>query len=476
MQENEFEKKVREKMEGLHLAPGEEVWEKVSAGIYKEKRKRRFLIFLFAFALLSGMGGIFLYIGANKTKPALAFKNDAAPHQKPSAKTGTDIEGKVASVEKNSFGKTIHLTSETTLKERKKKEQQGISRKQLYGSKRNIETKKPFQLSASATVSMKQTEVKSNAPVKSTEAVVSTPQPAQTELTEQNKPATKSITGKDIVSVVPSTKPITETKKDTVKPVVMESKPAPKIKTPSSKKWNAGFTVFSGISNNLSHLNIFSFGSASNLYSSSPGTVTSGNPGTSTSISSLNYKSSFSYGFGFYLKKQLSKKINFSSGVNYHFASASSLVGNVVDSSLNFFNAVLNQSTTVNRYFSVGNSIKYTNKYYMLELPLNVFIRLNKNQERPILLSAGMSPGYLIHSKALYANNTQNVYYTNNDQFKKLYLGLQTGLQFTFYNAHHFDVTAGPEVWYGLSNMAKSATNTNQHLLRAGVGVKVTLK
>jgi hypothetical protein len=62
MQENDFEKKMRLKMDELALVPGEEVWKKVALRIGKEKRRKRFLIFLFVFYLSRRYRGhLFLY-------------------------------------------------------------------------------------------------------------------------------------------------------------------------------------------------------------------------------------------------------------------------------------------------------------------------------------------------------------------------------------------------------------------------------
>ena len=66
MQENEFEKRVREEIGGLRLRPSEEVWGKVEAELKRKKRRRVvFFIFLLAGLSLLGGSGYFLWNNGN---------------------------------------------------------------------------------------------------------------------------------------------------------------------------------------------------------------------------------------------------------------------------------------------------------------------------------------------------------------------------------------------------------------------------
>src|SRR5436190_493920 len=60
MQENEFEKQVRELMDAFKLSPSEPVWEKIKRQIIKQKRKRRWIVLFFLFAGLI-VSGYFMY-------------------------------------------------------------------------------------------------------------------------------------------------------------------------------------------------------------------------------------------------------------------------------------------------------------------------------------------------------------------------------------------------------------------------------
>ncbi|MCW3110151.1 MAG: PorT family protein [Segetibacter sp.] len=474
MQENEFERKIREKMDELQLVPGEEVWKKVSANIHKEKRRKRFLFFLLIFGLLAGSAGMYFYINSNRTEPALAKETNAAPSDNSSNKKDTGcIKSKADSNVSGLSAKPINIASNKQVVVIKKTEEAYSSKKQFPNYTRNITTKN--NLMPSVVVADKEVEGKKSRLINKKETTDNQSKPVQKGLAQQNNSLQQpSITKADSAKENSPEKQITEAKKDSSKPAVAERKAIQNIKIASNKKWNIGFTAFSGISNNLSRLNLFA-GGAANYQNSSPGSISNGGTGN-FSINKLTFKSSFSYGVGIYIKKQISKRTGFSAGVNYHFETATSNVGSRSSTATTFYDASLRNNAMVDEYYGYGESEKYTNKYYLCELPLNVLVQLNKNQNKQVVLTAGISPAYLIYSKALHANTSQNVYYADNDQFKKLQLFAQTGIQLTVSNARHFNITAGPEAQYGLNNMATSASGTNQHLFSATIKANVILK
>ena len=76
MQENEFEKKLQQKMDALQFQPTEEVWQKVQAQVVEKKRRRRGIVFFF---LLSGLiiaGLVFINTRDLFSKKELAGANE----------------------------------------------------------------------------------------------------------------------------------------------------------------------------------------------------------------------------------------------------------------------------------------------------------------------------------------------------------------------------------------------------------------
>jgi hypothetical protein len=173
-----------------------------------------------------------------------------------------------------------------------------------------------------------------------------------------------------------------------------------RAKKQTNKKWNFGFLVYSGISDNVSDFPLLE--NYAQDYSASPGLSQGGNNYYINTTN--NFGSGFSFGLGIFLEKKLSKKISLAAGADYHLYKAKSTVGNRVRSSTILYDSLLQAATRLNEYYDIGNSVTYINNYHLVELPINLGYQINKNQEKPLIISAGLSPGYLVSSNALYTN------------------------------------------------------------------------
>ncbi len=68
MQANEFEKKIKSKLESFELAPGENVWENVAASLGHRKRRKRFVFFWLAFLAAGLLAGGWWYVAEVQPK------------------------------------------------------------------------------------------------------------------------------------------------------------------------------------------------------------------------------------------------------------------------------------------------------------------------------------------------------------------------------------------------------------------------
>ena len=91
------------------------------------------------------------------------------------------------------------------------------------------------------------------------------------------------------------------------------------------------------------------------------------------------------------------------------------------------------------------------------------------------MVSAGISPGYMVSSNALYANPSANVYYVDKQKFRRFQFAAQTGFMFTITSLSKSLLSAGPVVQYGFTNATKAAGN-DQHLFFTGLKANVVLK
>jgi hypothetical protein len=151
------------------------------------------------------------------------------------------------------------------------------------------------------------------------------------------------------------------------------------------------------------------------------------------------------------------------------------MVGRKVNQQRSFYDSSEEKALSVNGFYTVGNSVTYSNKYQLLELPINMALQLNKNQGKPLLISAGISPGLLLSSNALYANPSANVYYVDKEKFHHFQVSVQSGLMFPVSGSTKYFVSAGPTVQYGFTNVTKAA-DAGQHLFFTGLKANIILK
>jgi len=458
MQADEFEKKVRNRLEELDLVPDTEVWKQVSIRIDREKNKRRILFFWIftGFVLLAGTS-VYLFINnENNNKTVMSEINNNSTKRE-NFEIKQSPKHPLQSLQK---AQKIHLQkSITDLKK------DGI--KQVSASERKTNDLSKIEYVKDADKKPLFIDNKEYSRIYQKEDKYVQPDLPPHKFYNPNLSTAKTDTA--LLSTSGNEKK--DLKKDTAANTTAKKTI---IKKPG-KNLHFGFTLYSGFSDNLSSL-LSTNKSYAQRYYGAPGTsLTPGNSNYDVSVSN-SYKSAISFGFGLFVKSQLTKRIGLSAGIDYHLYKAKSMVGSKVNQQTNFFDSLLEKSIIVNNYYSTGNSVKYTNKYQLLELPINISLQLNKNAKKPLLLFAGISPGYLIASNALYANPSANVYYADKEKFHRFQLSAQSGLLFPVSKSNKYFLHAGPVIQYGFTNAAKAAAGSPQHLFFTGIKANITFK
>lgn len=463
MQENELEKNIRNKMEEFALVPDAHVWTEVSKRIANNKRKRRiaYLWVLAAIMLVGGAGG---YIFLSKENNTITSTNKFSLN-KTSEKPGTIEEQP-----------TQELKDEQKIAGEKKETEQikDVFAKEQASpfSEKQLTTAKILERSAE-----KDTD---ESPLKRQK----TTNDISKEILNSKAPVAKSAikkTGKagedlPLHSYYGIDKKSVTFKDSLSRPVVAEAKPG-KTKTPIKqprKTWTAGFTVSAGVSNNRTNFPLLS--SAVNDQSYSSPTQSNGGSVSNASIKSLSYNTNFSFSLGGYVQKRLYKRLGMSLGLNYHYFSANSTVGNLVNSPATINDSVLQTTKTIDSYYINGTSTHYKNSYHFLQLPIQLTYQLNRNEQKPVVLTAGITPGFLVGSNALYANRSRRMYYREKKQFSNVQVFAEVGLTIPIIGLKKFHVSAGPTLQYGINNLTKGVTGTNQHLFFTGLKTNIALK
>jgi hypothetical protein len=402
MQENEFEKKVREQMEEFELVPNEEVWKQVEEKIRKEKRKRTLAYWLFAALLLTG-GAVTLLINHNsnhgltnisltkKTSGGISSNKHAtikkAFKEKGMIKEDTKVQKEILprslinkKIKVSRFRKTFSFSS--TLK----KDFQ-IQAKLKGSTSVNKENKKLQQDDTRVVTSEHQIP-----PTNKTGVMMNFPSDEYGLSNRNNDTVQKSITVEPVTGI-----------RDTSALTQNNNAIKPKNKESNSTNWQLGFTIYGGTSDNTRGIELASNKSLEAAYqSASFSSQSSFSASRIVNASRLQYKSGASFGAGAYVQKKLTKKVSLTVGIDYHFMSAKSKAGNKVDSALNIYDSILQKPTLVNSFYRAGQTTSFSNRYHLIQLPVNLQVQLNKNLKHPLLFSAGLSPSFLIASKALY--------------------------------------------------------------------------
>jgi hypothetical protein len=470
MQADEFEKKIQNKLEGFELMPAGEVWKQVAIRIEKDRKKQRVLMywFLAGFVLLAGSSAYWLINNESNRNLAVNEVN-----------TNTNISKKenykAKRTEPNSLKSLNKVQKVQTPKNIAYLKKAGINRltdseiknkadaKIIFAKPAKDEQNVTFKTNINDPDDKEQQIVKALTPHKFYNPALASTAKTDTVFTNNNINEKKNV------------------QKDTAAATI--AKETIQTKKESSKKWKVGFALYSGISNNLSGLSLSQEKSLAQDRFSPNSAVNNGNNIYNTTAIT-NFKRSFSFGFGILLQKPLTTKIRLSAGIDYHLYIAKSIVGSKVNQQRSFYDSALQIATSVNSFYTTGYStyssvsslVKYSNKYHLVELPVNLGYQLNKNSKKPFLISAGISPGYLISTNALYANQSANVYYADKQKFHHFLLASQVGFSFLVFSSSGYLISAGPVVQYSFTNVTKAGTGSNQHLFFTGIKANILFK
>ncbi|HEY4935345.1 MAG TPA: outer membrane beta-barrel protein [Puia sp.] len=439
MHENNFEKRVREKMDQLGFDPSDAVWEAVDNEINKEEKRRRplFLLFFLSGLMLAGGGFYFNAIKSSSSR-IIPGQQQTGTNEKQDKQSISKVQtGKTQGNELNE--KTDNMVDKNTIdvlkwkgsRESKaiKSGKEGISSDTIMdfnGSK----NKKPGQFSNSGKNDNDDVENIGQA----------------TSKIEPENAGKKGIDSSDSVSVINMAKSGIEKRKASL--------------------WNIGFTGNTGISN--INQSLFQSANITGLYYNAP-SVTGPNGAPAPIPVSSKISPGFSFGIGVFVNRYLSKRISFSAGINYHYYSTKIQTGNVVDSSLLIYYGSP-QAFSVNGFYRNGSIHSYTNQYHFIELPVAMDFQLNKSRQIPVIWEAGLSLSYLINSNALHFDPYGSVYYQNTQLFNKIQINGTTAIMFGFH-IHIGELQLGPQLQYGLTGLLKMSTGDPEHLFFGGLKI-----
>lgn len=492
MRENEFERKMQEQMEELHLRPSTSVWLKVEQQL-QQKKKRRVIFFFFLFAglILVGYSG---YIFLQPAKSALTRQEDKnVPVNSAAINKNEKNDQSTSTIQKNDITKQPFNEPASPVEETVKPfAEPGRSNTNINSS---ISSVMIVNNTAGASTQNKKSRYSQADDVTYS---YTKPGTANKRKNESNAvPSTTTGNGqqpvpveenKEVIALETSVTPVSGNNiaakqdsgvihKDSTDSNIPVAAIAKNKKKRSGIKW--GYEISGGKNFSVDH--VFSVLKARQtqqdaLANVSPSNgVGNGQSGYQPMRPPSAIKASAAFKVGIIMQWQLNKRSNVSTGIRYSYLSEQIKIGGYNDtlvlSNSYQYNAVQNGI-----YRSVPDK-KYNNTYHFIELPILYQVQLNKNEKTAILWNSGISLNYLVGTKALvYDTVASGIYYKNKEAFHRLNFNLRTGFDLRFGASNKMQWSVGPELSISTTSLLKQdAIIKKRYLLYTGLTARFIL-
>jgi len=451
MQENNFEDRVKQVMQGFSMNPSENVWQEIQGQVTQTKNsRRRYVIFG---SLLVCLLASSLWLGDMRIRhTAVNSQSLLSENKKENKIIESELSKKVERKEKLETGDT-----KADNRPDKKFQLNGFANQQndQQGERKIIHH-----------------SVKKNVADKRVEAI-SVTENEKDELTmlvpdDIKKKENELPYKKDDVAI--NTAPAKVIDKKIAKEEKNEAGVKAKNNTKDKKNpWSFSFNAGVGRSFTGSHyLNIANYEDYN--YS---GAVTSPGNGTGNSTAAnlpSQTRPGLSIKAGFEIARALSKKTNISTGLYYQLMNTSNATGARVETQ-SFPNSSRNKAL-----FKTGNSNKYNNLYHFISLPILFSAKLASIKDHDITLGGGIVLSRLIHANALQFDYSQNSYYIDNAVFNKMLTGISVTSMINLSGKSKLPLYIGTEYYYSFTKQASAGIYTNAHYQYFGVTLKGMLQ
>jgi len=463
MPANEFEKKVKQRMDELKLAPSGEVWEQVELRIRKEKKRRR-IIFWLPFLFLGLGGGLTTFILMNNAKknPIVKTNELNKPQQlQPVLENNnntldtfitTSSISKKRSVAKNNFDKTKSIAEN---KNRSEDLYKIKIKPSAIKSRRSVKSPS-VDLMKSTVKEITDTDLKNNKDdnneVKVNEPVIekNAEHSQQKEIPKEDSISSKEQLQKD------------STLSDSVI-TIAEKKVVKSIK--QNKKWQWGIGLQKGVSQISNGLKF-----SGNYVYADYAAATGNPPGGSIQFNKPSaIKTGGSFGAALFVQRTLSTRLKANFDIHYSYLATKINVGTQVDSSFNYGNSYSSSFSLNSFYRSNGNSSSYTNNYHFAGLSAELSWKIISLRKFYIDWNNGISYNRLLSSNALFYDKTLPGYYKNSKLLTHDHLFFSTGMSALVFKNFFIN----PFAEYSLTSVQKRAVAPKTHFTNYGLRVKL---
>lgn len=464
MQENEFEKKLQQKLEMLQVQPAAEVWQKVKTEVAQKKKKRRFAFF-FLLAFILSAGALVTTLLVNK--PAVV-KNVMASTAVDDNRRNANNDNTATNQAENADKKTVSTTE--------------TSKEEIYSTlqKNSINTTGENTVAVNALAVRKPITAKSKAKlgVKTTAPAVEEDESniAASNLHEENNNSsaradavlpvndnisntlTPLVEAKDTnsatVAAVEKKQPDVTAKQEPEQKVTV----AKKEQKEKNGKWSIAFSMAGGVNYTGSS------NQAKSLTQDYNGGTAGGGGGTPTAGGNYYSPSPLEHGTalaaGIHVYRELNSTVKLMMGLQYNYSTLSLKTGNRLDTAVRQL-----------EIYRVGSTVSYTNRYHYITIPLSLSAKLFTAGSRDIVMEAGAGISHLVATNALSYNYTQGRYYSGVNDLNKTILSVSAFAAINLAGKNKPAFYIGPQINYAITPMAAAGLHEGRRA--AFIGIKL---
>lgn len=483
MQENEFERKLQQKLETLQVQPAEEVWQRVKEQVAQKKKKRRMVFFFLFFTMVivgisatmllwdkptnegSGVtaktiqatnkdtsGGVITETHTRKKDGANLHCADKTPvtdvSTTNSVYSAVQINGnsttRISAIDNKDMGTGEKLTNDRT-------SSAAFNAKKIKTSGRTktttgIPTVEDSRKDDNTSTYVVEQEVNLPDPITRREPGSDTNSPN----VDSNAINTTTVKEKELIAAEKTTtlvNPGSTTKKEK--------------KQSNGRKWGIGFSVAGGLNfvNNPSSLRAFSQDYNGGGIGNNPGSPASG-----SSFMPSPFRRGVGMAAGVHVYRQVSRSVSITAGIQYTFNTLGINTGNRFDST--------GLGGLAYRY---GSSESYTNRYHYLTIPVSISVKLFSIGNKEVLFDAGGSISKLLKSNALAFNNVQGTYLAQKNELNTTVFSLSASTAINVAGDKRPALFIGPQLNYMLSPLAQKGLHSGRHAVFAGIKIQKNL-
>lgn len=435
MEQNEFEKRIKDQLENWTMSPSPMVWKQIEQRLHKPDSGNMWWRAIAA-SLIIAVLGVGLWYWTNNNNKDIQKQNIDTPQTNLIDKQPTKNNSISNNTKANDIAKTNEIANQS-LKQNKNTTLLDIkSRKdeQLINTKENIKHNKKQIKSTNTNKSDKYFAANNNINNKKDKTQINT---------VKNEVSIPTRLEKDIIAS--NKENITTANIATIKvaPLNVKTDYQPNLPTIANTKQKISWSMYmdNGVSWQSNTVNKY------NVVGNIDGTTVYFDNSKQTPP-----QAAYSYRFGFNVNVPVFNRWSISGGVSYLSLSSNIALGDHVND-IYSINRGTQSATIVDDYYQNGNNKQYTTQNRFIELPVSIGFQALKTKKLPVWIIAGVSMLKQVEANNVLYDASTNILYKDNSAMQPIQWQLHFSANTTLWHNAQSSLKIGPYYQFGLKSM-----------------------